>query len=96
MLTEKGEKFFEEHANFEDKLQKKMAPMGPMFFLMLGLNADGLHELQEPARRFFAAILNLRSALRENLTEQTLKEVEEFLNGASEKIEKLNEKIMRR
>jgi len=96
MLTEKGEKFFEEHANFEEKLQKKMAPMGPMFFLRLGLHADGLQELQEPVRRFFAAILNLRSALRENLTEPTLKEVEQFLNDASEKIEKLNEKIMRR
>lgn len=96
MLTEKGAKFFEEHANFEDKLQKKVAPMGPMFFLRMGLHADGLQELQEPIKRFFAALFGMRAALRENLTEQTLTEVEQFLNDASEKIEELNEKIMRR
>jgi len=93
MLTEKGAKFFEEHAKFEDKLQKKMAPMGPLFFLRMGLHADGLQELQEPARRFVTAIIDLRLALRENLTEQTLKKVEQFLNDASEKIEELNKRI---
>ena len=93
MLTEKGAKFFEEHANFEDKLQKKMASMGPLFFLRMGLHADGLQDLQEPARRFIMAIINLWVALRENLTEQTVDEVEQFLNGASEKLEELTEKI---
>ena len=95
MLTEKGAKFFEEHAKFEDKLGKKIGSMVPMFFLRMGLQADGLRELQDPARRFITAIITLWVALRRNLTEQTLKEVQEFLNDASEKIEKLNEKIMR-
>jgi DNA-binding PadR family transcriptional regulator len=93
MLTEKGKKFFEEHANFEDKLQKKMAPMGPLFFLRMGLHADGFQKLQDPIKRFFEALFDLRVALKENLTEQSLKEVEQFLNGASEKIEQLNEKL---
>jgi len=93
MLTEKGAKFFEEHANFEDKLRKKIGTMAPMFFLRMGLHADGLQELQEPARRFVTAIIDLRLALRENLTEQTLNEVEQFLNDASEKIEELNKRI---
>jgi DNA-binding PadR family transcriptional regulator len=95
-LTEKGEQFFEEHANFEEKLQKKMASMGPLFFLRIGLHADGLQDLQEPVRRFFTALVNLRLVLRKNLTEQTLKEVEELLNDTSEKIEELNKKIKRR
>ena len=95
VLTEKGAKFFEEHTKFEDKLQKKMAPMGPLFFLQMGLHADGLQELQEPIKRFFKALFGLRLALKENLTEQTLTEVEHFLNATSEKIEELNEKIMR-
>ena len=93
VLTEKGANFFEEHANFEDKLRKKMGSMGPLFFLRMGLHADGLHELQEPLRRFFGALFDLRVALKENLTKQTLTEVEHFLNTASEKIEELNEKI---
>ena len=96
MLTEKGAKFFEEHASFEDKLQKKMESMGPLFFLRMGLHTDGLQELQEPIKRFFEAMLNLRAALKENLTEQALKEVEEVLNGTSEKIEELSKRIERR
>jgi len=59
----------------------------------MGLHADGLQELQEPIKRFFAALFDMRAALRENLTEQTVNEVEQFLNDASEKIEELNEKI---
>ena len=96
MLTEKGAKFFEEHANFEDKLQKKMGSMGSMFFLRMGLQADGMQDLQEPSRRFFKSMFDLRVTLKENLTEQTLKEVEEFLNVASEKIEELVKRIERR
>jgi DNA-binding PadR family transcriptional regulator len=96
MLTEKGTKFFEEHANFEDKLQKKMAPMGPLFFLRMGLHADGLQKLQEPIKQFFEALFDLRIALKENLTEQTLTEVEQFLNESTEKIGDLTEKLMRR
>jgi DNA-binding PadR family transcriptional regulator len=96
MLTEKGARFFGEHASFEDKLQKKMESMGPLFFLRVGLHADGLQELQEPIKRFFESMFGLRAALKENLTEQTSKEVEEFLNDASEKIEELSKRIKRR
>jgi hypothetical protein len=38
----------------------------------------------------------LQAALKENLAEQTLKEVKEFLNNTSEKIEELNKRIKRR
>jgi len=95
-LTEKGERFFKEHANFEEKLQKRMSPMGPLFFLRMGLHADGFETLQEPVSRFFKSLIDLRASLKENLTEQTLKEVKQLLNEASEKIEKLNEKLRKR
>lgn len=93
VLTEKGSKFFEEHANFEDKLQKKIVPISPFFFLRMGLQADGLQKLQEPVKRFFEALLDLRSNLQENLTDQALSEVEHLLNDASGKIEELNERL---
>jgi len=93
MLTDKGEKFFEEHANFEDKLQKKMVTMGPLFFLRMGIQSDGLQELQEPIKRFFDALFELQVVLKENLKQQTLTETEQVLNDVSEKIEKLNKKI---
>lgn len=93
MLTEKGEKFFEENARFKDKLTKKIGSVGPMFFLRMGLHAEGLQELEEPARRFVTAIINLGLALRKNLTEQTITEIGQFLNDTAEKIEGLNKKI---
>ncbi|MCW4034181.1 MAG: PadR family transcriptional regulator [Candidatus Bathyarchaeota archaeon] len=94
-LTETGRKFFEENTNFENKLQKKVASIGPLFFLRMGLNVDGLQCLQEPVQRFFDALFDLRHNIRENVSEKTLAEVEQFLNDASEKIEKLNEEIKR-
>lgn len=93
VLTEKGNKFFEEHSDFKDKLQQKMAPMGPLFFLRMGLHVDGLQDLQEPIRRFFDALFELRSALMENLTEETLTEAGLVLSEVSNKIEKLTEKL---
>lgn len=93
MLTEKGTKFLEKHRNFEDRLQKKMAPMGPLFFLPMNLDADELKRLQESINRFFAAFFDLRFILKDNLTEQSLEEVEQLLNDVSERIEELNEKL---
>ena len=93
MLTEKGAKFFEEHAKFEDKLQKKVAPMGPMFFLWIDPHSKKLIKIQEPIRQFVASLYNLWVALRENLTEQALNEVEQFLGASTEKIEELTKKL---
>jgi DNA-binding PadR family transcriptional regulator len=96
MLTEKGIKFFEKHRNFQDEMQKKMAPMGPIFFLRMGLQVDGLERFQEPVKRFFDALFDLRMALRDNKNPELLTEVESFLNESSEKLEELNKKIKRR
>jgi DNA-binding PadR family transcriptional regulator len=93
VLTEKGAKFFAEHKNFEGKLQEKVSPMGPLFFLRMGLHADGMQKLQEPIKRFFEALLDLRVALKENLTEHALNEVEQSLDAFTEKIEELTEKL---
>ena len=96
ILTNKGEKFFEEHANFEDKVQKKMAAMGPLFFLRMGIQSDGFQELHDPIKRFFNALIELRVVLKDNSTKQTLTETKQVLNEVSEKIEELNKKINRR
>ena len=93
VLTDAGRQFFDENAGFEDELQRKMAPMGPLFFLRMGICADGLGDIQEPIRRLFAALFDLRSALRENLTEQKMTEVERFLDEVSGMIEEFNKKF---
>ena len=93
VLKEKGAKFFEEHANFEDKLRKKIGSMAPMFFLWIDPHSKRLIKIQEPIRQFVASLYNLWGALQENFTEQALNEVEQFLNDSTEKLEELNKKI---
>jgi len=93
VFTEKGAKFFEEHVNFEDKLQKKMGSMAPMFFLWTDPHSKKLIKIQEPIRQFVASLYNLWGALQEKFTEQALNEVEQFLNDSTEKVEELTKKI---
>jgi DNA-binding PadR family transcriptional regulator len=93
VLTEKGAKFFDEHANFEDKLQKKMGSMAPMLFLWIDPHSKKLIKIQEPIRQFAASLYNLWMALQEKFTEQALNEVEQFLNDSTEKVEELTKKI---
>ena len=93
VLTENGRRFFGEHSSFEDKLQQKMSPMGPLFFLRMGLDADGLSELREPVKRFVDALFDLRLALKDNLNAETIAEVGQLLNDVSEKMESLSEKF---
>jgi len=97
MLTDKGEKFFEEEAELGERLRKKLEFLAPLFFgeFWLGSHSESLREIREPVRRFAGALFNLRMALKENLTEQAVKEVGEFLNSTAEKFEKISKKLKR-
>ncbi|MBE0512670.1 PadR family transcriptional regulator [Candidatus Bathyarchaeota archaeon] len=94
-LTKQGEKFFEEQVKLKEKLQKKLEFLAPPFFggFWFSSHPEKLRELRESVRRFAKALFNLRIALEENLTEQALKEVREFLSDTSEKIEEISKKL---
>ncbi len=94
-LTEKGERFFEEQIKLEERLRKKLEFLAPLPFggFWFSFHPEKLQEIQEPARRFTRALFNLKIALQENLTEQALKEVKEFLNSTAERIEEISKKI---
>jgi DNA-binding PadR family transcriptional regulator len=94
-LTEQGEKFFEKQVKLKEQLQKKLGFLAPPFFGGFWFNShrDKLRELREPVKRFAGALFNLRMTLQENFTEQALKEIEEFLNSTSEKIDEISKKL---
>lgn len=94
-LTDKGEKFFEEQARFGERLRKKLEFLVPMLIggFQMGINGERLREIREPAKRLIAALLDLRMALKEDLTEQTAREVAEILNDSAEKLEQIIERI---
>jgi len=94
-LTEKGEKFFDEQTKFKERLQKKLEFLAPPFFsgFWFSSHTQKLREIREPDRRFIRALFNLRRTLEENLTDQALKEVGEFLNSTAEKIEEISKRL---
>ncbi|UCE44335.1 MAG: PadR family transcriptional regulator [Candidatus Bathyarchaeota archaeon] len=95
MLTEKGEKLFEEQTEFGRRLRRKLEFLAPPFFsgFWLSPHSEKLREIREPTRRFIKALLSLRRNLEENLTEQALKEVRAFLNSTAEKLEELSSRL---
>ena len=98
MLTENGEKLFEEQVKFKERLLKKLEFLAPPIFTAFWFSAhpEKIHQIRETERRFVRALITLRRTLEKNFTEQTIKEVGEFLNSTAEKIEELSKKIERR
>lgn len=95
MLTEKGKRFFEEQAKFGERLRKKLEFLAPMLVsgFQIGIDSEKLREIREPARRFITTLLDLRMAMKENLTERTAREVAQILNEGAEKLEGIIERI---
>ena len=95
MLTEQGEKFFEEQTKLGERLRKKLELLAPLPFggFWFSPRSEKLREIRGPVKRFVRALLDLRKALEKNPTEQALKEVEEFLNSTTEKMEEISEKL---
>jgi len=95
MLTEQGEKFFEEQTKLGERLRKKLELLAPLPFggFWFSPRSKKLSEIRGPVKRFVRALLDLRKALEKNPTEQALKEVGEFLNSTTEKMEEISEKL---
>lgn len=92
-LTEQGEQFFEEQAEFGGKLQRKLEFLTPWAFggFGIGPHSERMREIREPLRRFMKAFHDLRIALRENLTKENVKAVEDLLRETTDKLEELRE-----
>jgi DNA-binding PadR family transcriptional regulator len=92
-LTEQGEHFFEEQAEFGGRLQRKLEFLTPWVFggFGIGPHSKRMREIREPLKHFMKAFHELRMALRENMTEENLKELKDLLSETTEKFEKLRE-----
>jgi DNA-binding PadR family transcriptional regulator len=94
-LTKKGEKLFDEHVKFKERLEKKLEFLAPPIIsaFWFSANPEKLREIREPERRFVKALFNLRRTLEKNFTDQAIKQVGEFLDSTAEKIEEISEKL---
>ncbi|MCS7120599.1 MAG: PadR family transcriptional regulator [Nitrososphaerota archaeon] len=91
ILTEKGEEFLREQMKLREILQERMDFLAPLIFV--GFWPEHLQELREPVRRLIRSLLVLRRTLQENPDRQSVQEIKDFLNVASEEIERLSKKV---
>ncbi len=97
-LTEKGEKLFEEHAEFKERLQRKLEFLAPPIISAFWLSAhpQKLRPIRKSERRFVTSLFKLRRTLEKNFTESAIEEVAAFLDNTAEKIQELTKRIKRR
>jgi len=74
---------------------KKLEFLAPMLVggFQFGINHENLCDARESAKRVVKTFLDLRAAMKDNLTKQDAEEIAEILNDCSKKLEKLARRI---
>ncbi|NIO38052.1 hypothetical protein GTO27_10175 [Candidatus Bathyarchaeota archaeon] len=95
VLTDDGKTFFEEQVKFGQKFLKKLEYLAPMFVggFQFGINRQNLRDVRESGKRLVKTFVDLRAALKDNLTEQDAEEIAELLNICAEHLEKITLRI---
>ena len=95
VLTDEGKTFFEEQVKFGQKFLKKLEFLAPMLVggFQFGVNHENLRNVRGSAKRVVKTFIDLRAALKENLTKQDAEEIAEILNDCAKKLEKIARRI---
>lgn len=91
VLTEEGEAFYREQIELGQRFLKKLEYLAPMLIgvAQFGSNHEKLSQVREQARRFVMALLDLRTAARDRLTQENVTEIIEILKDGSERLERI-------
>ncbi len=95
VLTDLGKSFFEEQVKFGQKFMKKLEFLAPMLVggFQFGSNHENLRDVRGSAKRVVKTFIDLRNALKDNLTKQDAEEIAEILNDCAKKLEKITRRI---
>jgi len=95
VLTDKGRTFFEEQVRFGQKFMKKLEFLAPMLVggFHFGINHGNMCDVRGPAKRVVKTFMDLRTAMKDNLTKQDAEEISEILNNCAKKLEKITRRI---
>ena len=95
VLTDEGKTFFEEQVKFGQKFLKKLEFLAPMLVggFQFGINHENLCDVGGCAKRVVKTFIDLRAAMKDNLTKQEAEEIAEILNDCSKKLEKIARRI---
>jgi DNA-binding PadR family transcriptional regulator len=95
VLTDEGKTFFEEQVKFGQKFMKKLEFLAPMLVggFQFGINHENLRDVRGSAKRVVETFIDLRTAMKDNLTKQDAEEITEILNDCAKKLEKITRRI---
>lgn len=95
VLTDNGKTYFEEQVTFGQKFMKKLEFLAPMLVggFQLGINHENSQNVRASAKRVVTTFINLRSAMKENLTKQDAEEIAAIFDHCAEKLEKVLQRI---
>jgi DNA-binding PadR family transcriptional regulator len=95
VLTDEGKTFFEEQVKFGQKFIKKLEFLAPMLVggFQFGINHENLRDVRGSAKRVVETFIDLRTAMKDNLTKQDAEEITEILNDCAKKLEKITRRI---
>jgi DNA-binding PadR family transcriptional regulator len=94
-LTDEGKTFFEEQVKFGQKFMKKLEFLVPMLVggFQFGINHGNLGKVRSSAKRAVKTFIDLRTAMKDNLTKQDAEEIAKILNDCAKKLEKIARRI---
>ncbi len=95
VLTDRGRAFFEEQAKYGQKFMKKLEFLAPLFVggFHLGVNHGNMCDVRGSAKRVVKTFIDLRTAMKENLSKQDAEEISAILNDCAKKLEKITRRI---
>jgi len=95
VLSDKGKSFFEEQVKFGQKFMEKLEFLAPMLVggFHFGINHGYMCDVRGSAKRVVKTFLDLRTAIKDNLTRQDAEEISEILNDCAKKLEKITRRI---
>jgi len=95
VLTDDGKIFFEKQVKFGQKFLKKLEYLAPILFGGFHFNTkhENLRVVGESAKRVAKIFIDLRTAVKDNLTKQDAKEMAEILNNCGKQLEKIARRI---
>jgi DNA-binding PadR family transcriptional regulator len=91
LLTGKGKEFLKEQSEFVEKIQQKLESSVSLLFG--GFGHEKQRQLQKPIGRLIRAFLDFRRTLAQDLSDQNLNDVAEFLEATAERFEEMTEKL---
>ncbi len=95
VLTDKGKTFFEEQVKSGQEFMEKLEFLAPILVggFHLGINHGSMCDVRGSAERAVKTFIDLRIAMRDNLTRQDAEEVSGILNDCAKKLEKIARRI---